>query len=590
VISDGDLRAQLERAMARHGVIRWTVPQLIGGREDVRRIYVRACWNIERRISNLRMLAAARTEGQEIAAVPDPDAIDIWASEPEPIRRQTECLCRCPPCRGTGRTNCPTCGGSGRVTCDACGGRGQIDREDRIVMRGSDSERKTATVKRTEQCLRCRATGKAECDSCDNGKVTCGNCQGSTIVEAWVEVSIERMGQVRVEADFDVEAMHEAIANPKDFDTPVDELPAELLADTGWQSPDAFPDCPAVLRSSLDPRMDRLRAVRAQQFEVRTARVVVSTRLGREQVEFAGRPPQLVSGPIRTLQRRAWLGLATGTAGILFGLGAVVYYLARSPWFAAHGRAELLGATMVLASALLGVFMLGVTLPDLRRSFVRWATPLVGSGLAIAMILEIWQSAEPDVAAALAAIERGELERAEEELAALGDLGRDAEADEVRSELKAARGRAADRDRVARLEAAEAFDEAAEILHEPWFDRALRDEQVAAHVDRARATIDEAWKQSRAETLDEIVPTLVGFDNALVSEANTLAKLLAVRAKIGRGELEAARNELANIAETDATADERSSIETELDQAVAAAAPPPEPIQKTPRTKKRKAR
>jgi hypothetical protein len=572
-ISDAELHVRLKRAVLRYGVMPWTVPMLLAGREDRRRIYTRSCWTIERRVATPRMLAAARSDKDKISAVPPDPAIDIWASDPESVRQQTQCVLQCPPCRGTGEITCPKCRGTNRIECRACRGRGQLEREDQVVIRGSDLNHHTATVKRTEQCLPCRATGQVECDACDNGKVACSLCEGSTCVEAWIEVSVERMGQVRVASDFDVEAMHPEVANSNDFATPAERLPAELIADTGWQTPDGFTQVPVALRFLLDPQQDRARAVRVQQLCASAVLVSIATRLQREVVELAGRPPQLVSGSMRALSQRAWLGYGAGIGAIVLGLGGVGYYLERSAWFAAHGRAGTLLGLLSLAGGLLGGFVLGATLPDARRSWLRWVAPLAGLLLTIALSVQVWGSIEPDVLTARAAIERGELERAEEELEALAELGRDAGVAEVRDELAAARGQQADRERVVRLHAAEELEAAAKILRdERWYDPALLDEQIADHARRARAAIDEAWAKSDVERFDEIVAALHGLDDALNSEAKLLAKLLAIRAAVQRQELETARKQLAAISKTDATADRRSIVETELRDAIATAA------------------
>jgi hypothetical protein len=577
-ISDAELHARLKRAVLRYGVMPWTVPMLLAGREDRRRIYTRSCWTIERRVATPRMLAAARSDKDKITAVPPNPAIDIWASDPESIRRQTQCVLQCPPCRGTGEVTCPKCRGSNRIECRACRGRGQLEREDQVIIRGSDLSHQTATVKRTEQCLPCRGTGQAECDACHDGKVECMLCGGSTCVEAWIEVSVERMGQVRVAADFDVEAMHPEVANSNDFATSAERLPAELIADTDWQSPDGFTQVPVALQFLLDPRRDRVRAVRVQQLCASAVLVSIATRLQREVVELAGRPPQLVSGSMRALGQRAWLGFGAGIGAIVLGLGAVGYYLERSTWFAAHGRAGTLAALLILAGVSLGGFVLGATLPSSRRSWLRWVTPLTGLLLTLGLSVQVWSSVEPDVLTARAAIERGELERAEEELEALAELGRSAGVAEVRAELDAARGQQADRERLARLHAAEGLGAAAKILRdERWYEPALHDEQIADHARRARAAIDEAWAKSDVERLDEIASALRGLDDALASDSKLLAKLLAIRAAIapktiGRQELEAAQNKLAAISKTDATADRRAIIETELRDAIATAA------------------
>jgi hypothetical protein len=571
-ITDADLQAQLRRAVLRHGVLPWTVSMLVAGRDDRRRIYARACWTVERRMATLRIQAAAPSGQQKTAELPDPDAPDIWANDPETIRRQTQCVCRCPPCRGTGEMDCPQCGGSNRMICRACHGRGHLQREDRVIVRGSNSTDQTATVSRTEQCLPCRGTGNVECDACRNGKVECSQCEGFKRVEAWIEVSVERMAQVRVAADFNVEAMHAAVADCDDFATPAERLPAELIADTGLHPPDALPGCPASLQVVFDARTDRVRAVRVQQLCTRVVRLNLATRLQREVVEFAGRPARLVSGSIRALAQRAWLSLGAGLGAMVLGFAAVAWYVGRSPWFAVHGRAGTLAGLVAVAGGLVAALVLGITLPNLRRSMLRWMAPLIGLLLTIALLVEVWRSAAPSSVGVRAAIERGDLDDAEQELEALVKLERDAGVAELRAELTAARGQQADRERLARLHDTDGFEQAGEILHERWHDPSLRDEQLAEHVGRARIAIDEAWANAEAESLDALAVDVSELDATLAAEATTLAKLLAIRATIGREEFEAAGTELAAIRKSDATADQRSTVELELREAIATTA------------------
>jgi hypothetical protein len=572
-ISVVELQTQLQRSVLRYGVLPWTLPMLIEGQQDLRRIYTRSCWTIERRAATLRLLAAMRNQASSLAALPDPSAIDLWANEPEPVRRQTLCVSRCPPCGGSGRMACPVCRGSNRVTCGGCGGRGQLQREDRIVLDGSGSTSTTGVVQRTEQCLQCGATGKVACDSCDNGTVECMQCDGSSFVEAWIELSVQRMRQVRVEADFDVETMHAGVSNSDDFETPAERLPAQPIADTGWQTPDAITSCPEALRVLLDTRTDRVREVRIQQLRAHGVLLNLATRLGRDVVELTGRPPRLVSGPMLALRKRAWLSLGLGLTTIAVGLAAVGHYFGRSPWFAEHGRGGTLVVLAVLAGGLLGVFVLGATLPNSRRSALRWAAPLAGLLLTLAVAVGVWRSSEPDLLTARAAIEHGDLDRAERELEALTELGRDpAGIAEVRHELDAAYGHAADRERMIRLDAVEELEKVAAILRESWYDAALRDEQIEDFSRRARAEIDAAWTESRANALDDLVAALRGLDDPLASQAKTLAKLLGLRTAIGEEQFEAVRRKLDAIAKTDATADERSIVEAQLRDAVAAAA------------------
>lgn len=124
-------------------------------------------------------------------------------------RRKTRCSrCegvgahQCPRCGGAGTRQCPECngdeescfrcGGDGRATCDCDSGTVTCDEctDGEVIKRrkkpcsncggtGSADCSECGGTQRGEKCENCRGDGQVPCDTCEDGSVTCGSCEGS---------------------------------------------------------------------------------------------------------------------------------------------------------------------------------------------------------------------------------------------------------------------------------------------------------------------------------------------------------------------------------------------------------------------------
>ena len=82
----------------------------------------------------------------------------------------------CGDCDGSGRQECGSCDGEGMVSCDTCGGRGSKKCQT-CGGKGVDSE--------SNKCPNCNGNGVIICPDCEDGRVECGDCDGSGNVSCY---------------------------------------------------------------------------------------------------------------------------------------------------------------------------------------------------------------------------------------------------------------------------------------------------------------------------------------------------------------------------------------------------------------------
>lgn len=131
----------------------------------------------------------------------DPSEVDIWNLEignsrisyenqsstvivPDSIRIETCQLCsgngktNCKTCNGKGYSTCSTCKGAGFSKCYSCGGNGSIHCTYCRGMGYQSQQEYGSSEYKSVTCNRCHGTGKIDCSTCQQGKVTCQNCGG----------------------------------------------------------------------------------------------------------------------------------------------------------------------------------------------------------------------------------------------------------------------------------------------------------------------------------------------------------------------------------------------------------------------------
>ena len=86
----------------------------------------------------------------------------------------------CDKCSGAGRYDCKKCNGSNKVSCSNCGGDGRVgDGVGSKLARSAQNGRQKDKFFQEKSCGTCSGKGRVNCNSCNNGKVSCSNCSAS---------------------------------------------------------------------------------------------------------------------------------------------------------------------------------------------------------------------------------------------------------------------------------------------------------------------------------------------------------------------------------------------------------------------------
>lgn len=514
------LRSQVRHAASRYLVMPWTLPQLLGDTRPSGVVITRACWTVE-------------------------------------ISQPTTRTGACSKCRG-GRAVCPDCGASERVRCHECGGAGEVPGKRKLK----------------KKCPSCRGKGDRKCHGCKKGTVECPDCLGSGRGPAQIELVTRREGRVQVEAEGDPRAWHPPLREVADFDRAAGQRESltsvELLADTGWQI-DAPPWRGSDRLALQLGANERVLGVRVQQLRARVLTTTLRTRWRTSELSFVGRPPQLVKPDLGPLRQRAQLaGVGAGVVALL-GLWLTSQYRGRSPWFIEYGPWPSLALLALLAGSLIGLLILGLSLPE--RARWRWLAPVVGLAVVLVAGAGLWWSAAPSLVVAEQAFDQGDLERAEFELDAMVALERGSpELATLRDQIANERGVRADDERLRQLSAATSLEGAGVVLREAWFDPARREPKLDEHLAGARAALEAGWGSHDARGLVAVMVAVEGLDAELADEANALARLVGIRAAIEAGDLQLAVERFADVPRLDAVVERREVVEAELRAALELAA------------------
>lgn len=519
------VRAQVQRLALPYLVMPWTLRYMLGVARPAGGVITRACWIVEFEV-------------------------------------QTKHPTVCADCRGAAQVVCPDCGASGRTRCLACDGSGEVP----------------GIRKLSKKCPECRGGGDCKCYRCTRGQVDCRACGGSGTGPVRVERSKQRQARVRVEAGGEVEGdprrWHPAMFDIEDFDRAAghrESLAAvELLVDTSWVAADPSWPWPKDLAVQVGPN-ERIIGVRVQQFRARVLRAPLRTRWRQSELEFVGRPPQLVSPDLSPLRQRAKVAGVAAVMVALLGLGLTLHYLGRSPWFAKYGHGPELAFLALLAGGLAGLLVLGLSLPVVGRW--RWLAPALGLGLVVASSLGLSCAAQPSLIVADQAIERGGLDRAQFELDALIAVnGESPEVALLRDRITHERGTRADDARLQKLGSTPTLEQAGAVLREAWFDPTRREPKLREQLARARAQLEAGWTAGSSRALLTVTAAVEGLAPELAAEARALAQLVKVRVDLGAGHLGLAVELLHEVPRLNAIVDKRALVEAELIAALDTAA------------------
>jgi hypothetical protein len=360
----------------------------------------------------------------------------------------------------------------------------------------------------TRQLCVCPACG----DAASRGGQACAQCAGTGRVHTWL--AVQRTQRLAVSATPAAVASHwlPRALDAADFLRPTwphrlereDVLPPERLH-----------ELPSELLPVLGPH-DRITQVCAQSFCVEAYDVRYQTAFGTGLIEVAGTPLATYDVVRAPLVRRSVAARTAALVGATASIVAAVLYRAQHPWFAKYGpdgTALLIG---LLASALLGMALLGWL--RARASRTAWSTWCPTAG-AIALTLActaLLTSAQPSVADARDALQRRDLERATLTADALSALGRSVgDHQTLRDDIRLARMRES-RDLTRKVKLASSG---------PWSasrQLAMRSEVLQAMeplAERARAHNDGA---ALAHLASVVAPVLASAAHALAVESAAL--------------------------------------------------------------------
>ncbi len=354
--------------------------------------------------------------GRERAGAPpvDGSTLDPW-HPPDGLKKSSRYIASCWTCHGDGRVVCVKCGGAGRVGCTSCDGSGKYY--------GTTAN----GAQRLLNCKTCRGKGDVVCGPCTRGQVECPTCHRSKKLEAWLEVDASQREDVQIEPDGQVTRAYrwgtdgvsatrteiERDANVVGEVTHARGVTADEIAKV------ASDEWVASFYQAIQPAVGPGEKVLSQTF---TLLEVPSIDLGyavggeTQVIELHGRrmlaPPvttdQLFARRARSLRRMAYVLAA-------LPLAAGVVYLARGTYF--HS-AEALGVVAAAAAVAVLIYAAMWHATAGRRSARRWLGATVAPiGAAVALAI----FAEPSAGAARSYIEKGQLDAARAELAALGD-------------------------------------------------------------------------------------------------------------------------------------------------------------------------
>lgn len=510
-------------ALSAVGVLPSTFHAAVTSVTEDRQQYRRTAYLIDSRHVKLWTRGASGTRKSEIRPCPDPAAVDPWRRDPSMIAAQTETVTTCPPCGGGKKVTCVSCGGPGQHVCGNCGGGGRV-----------------AGQRGPKNCPSCRGKGTRRCDGCSGrGTIKCPTCEGLGRVRAWLTIEQARRLEVRAHPKTGIAELHPGLDSGEDLDRDPGLLPVPLVSDTGWGK-ELPPGLGPELLPNIDPHADRIASRRLQVFESEVHHCHYRLVTGGAQVSVCARP-------LRVLRQSNWtpwrwrrrVGLGVGAVVMVFTVAYLLSFTGRSEWFAEQPSADLIVPMGLLSAVLAMLVAVGMCLPRATWGWWRVRLPAIGFvGIWVGMGL-LWLGVQPSVEGTLASIERGELEAAHQEIAALEAVGvEDSQSldaaidalDATEAELERRRRRSLDDDHLARVERASATPLAVGVLAQPWEYEDSRDAATDIVLVQARAELEESFERHDSRGLQALADAIAPYDAQLAGRARARQRLCEVYA------------------------------------------------------------
>lgn len=499
------------RAALRKGTLPGTFRRLVTHAHVVRDGYRRVASRIERR-DFVREHAPTTSRKRDVQPLPGGLGRDPWAEDPDTLPDRTRRLCTCPTCRGDKKVACPTCRGEARVSCPECRGRGKVQGQ-----RG------------LKNCPGCRGRSTVKCKMCRRGSVDCSECQARGKVEAWLEIRTSHRTVVTAAPQSGVAALHRSLLDVSNFDSDPSTYRVPLRGDSGWVTD--LPEIPEELRPQLLPREERIVEQRLQVFETEVYHFDYATRTAQGQVLVSGEPPAILpESRWQPLSRRIFLALAAGFVlfvAFAFILGA---YANRATWFERYGNGGPMALCSLVASICGALFVAELWLPAIARRGRR--VKLLG-GIATAttaLFAALWFSSGPDIAHVESLLADGDLEQAQHEVAALRQLGQESpRIQQAQEQLNRLTGERADARHRKQIESASDVTQAAHLLDDPWNTPEQREQAQRAVLDRARDTLESAYRAGDVAGLAATAAIASDLDPTLADRADFLLAVARAR-------------------------------------------------------------
>lgn len=473
--------------------------------------YRRTAYVIDSRTVRLGVATAHGTKKAQIAPRPDPRGVDPWQVDPRTLADTTRAIALCPSCEGTKKRPCSPCGGIGQVRCGACGGGGRV-----------------AGQRGLKNCPSCRGHGTRRCSVC-NGKAEnkCETCEGLGRVRAWLELEASRRTEVRAHPLTGPVALHAGLTNEADVERDPSLFPFPLASDTGWART-LPPGLGPELIVTIDPFTDRIASRRLQVFRATVFHCHYETLTGAGVVQVTGLPPQVLPESQWSPWQRRWLvALAAGGLMLVLTTLYIGRFTSRAEWFAHHPIVPPIGFLGFVAALLAIAASAGFCLPRRARGWARFRLPLLGLAGAWACMLLLWLGISPSPEGVRAAIERGDLQAAKREAAAVeADHGasdallvavQELNAAEADAELR--RRQALDDEHMQRVERSTSVAGAAAEVAAGWELDEARQKATELLLQRADTEMAELFERHEAKALQQLAERLAPYDEPRASRA-----------------------------------------------------------------------
>jgi hypothetical protein len=334
--------------------------------------------------------------------------VDPWTVEAGPLRKRSDHIALCAACGGEKKVQCTACGGLGKTLCRACRGQRKMYG---YTVNGA---------RRLLNCTECGGKGDLDCAHCRRGIASCGPCGGQGRVQRWIELEWWQRSCASTHSAALPQRLGWRENPPNDVITRDAELVIEIdrphrLTDSDLGN--VSPQWLSLLAPQLVPG-ERIERQRLRIARLAIHRVRYRLGPGVHRVDLTGRRLMAPApGEPGAFSWRASRLRMLRRLLLVIGVIVAILLLARGPFYRS-------GLT------LLSLIAFGGTLAMLYGAAADWTAArrqvrnwLIAAGSFLIVFAALTLAALPRVTHAQNLIAAGDLDRAEEELTALGGTG-----------------------------------------------------------------------------------------------------------------------------------------------------------------------